>query len=76
MYAPLTFKTQAKMAGKNCDVFDVYLNGVNEKPKRYHQISIHNKEPQMPIMNPNKTLKIINTISFNIFDKMLVPWIQ
>ena len=44
MYAPLTFKTQAKMAGKNCDVFDVYLNGVNEKPKRYHQISIHNKE--------------------------------
>ena len=35
----------------------VYLNEIDEKSKRYHQLFIHNEEPQMTIMKPKKLFK-------------------
>ena len=55
----------------------LYLNDIDETQKSYNQISIHQNDPDMTIMNPIIILKksFIHLPKF-VFDQTLVPWIQ
>ena len=54
----------------------VYLKEIYERPKRYHQLFIHNEKPQIIIMSQKTTKKSLIQFPSMSIDKILVSWLK